>query len=393
MAATLKHSSKPPAALYLAFELGWSQWKLAFASAPADAPRLRSVGARQTQAVLQEIAKAKQRFGLPGDAPVYCCYEAGRDGFWLHRWLTAQGLANVVVDSASIETKRRKRRAKSDQLDAAKLVSMLLRYHGGEKKLWSVVQVPSIEDEDRRQLHRDLLELKAERTRHSNRLKGLLAGCGLAVTSIGDDFPMVVAGLRQWDGTPVPAELHQRLLREWERHQFVGGQIRALENERARKIRTATEKPMDQVRKLLCVRGIGANSAWLYVMEFFAWRQIRNRKQLAALAGLTPTPYDSGASSREQGISKAGNRRLRTMAVEIAWCWLQYQPASALSQWYARRWGSGNSRQRRIGIVALARKLLVALWRYLETGAVPDGAATLDWKDKKKGRQGAAAGA
>jgi transposase len=392
MAATQKHSNDHQPALYVAFELGWSQWKLAFASAPADAPRLRTVGARKTQTLLQEIAKAKKRFGLADDAPVYCCYEAGRDGFWLHRWLIAQGLHNLVVDSASIETNRRRRRAKSDRLDAAKLVSMLLRYQGGEKKVWSVVCVPSAEDEDRRQLHRDLLELKAERTQHVNRIKGLLAGCGLAVTSIGADFPEVLVALRQWDDRPVPAALQQRLLREWERHQFVAGQIRALENERARKLRTATEKPMEQVRTLLGVRGIGVNSAWLYVMEFFGWRRIKNRKQLAALAGLTPTPYASGDSSREQGISKAGNRRLRTMAVEIAWCWLRYQPQSALSQWYGRRWGAGNSRQRRIGIVALARKLLVALWRYLETGAVPEGAVTLDWKEKKKAPVPVAAG-
>ena len=383
MTATQVHSSDRQPALYLAFELGWSEWKLAFAAAPADAPRLRSIRARNTQAVLQEIAKAKQRFGLPEDAPVYCCYEAGRDGFWLHRWLTAQGLDNRVVDSASIETNRRRRRAKSDRLDAAKLVSMLMRYHGGEQKLWSVVQVPSIADEDRRQLHRDLLELKAERTQHINRIKGLLAGCGLAVATIGDDFPDVLGGLRLWDGAAVPAELQKRLLREWERHQFVQRQVRDLENERARQVRTATAEPMAQVRKLLGLRGIGVNSAWLFVMEFFGWRRIRNRKQLAALAGLAPTPYASGDSSREQGISKAGNRRLRTMAVEIAWCWLRYQPASALSQWYARRWGGGNSRQRRIGIVALARKLLVALWRYLETGEVPEGAEALDWKEKK----------
>jgi transposase len=392
MTATQKHCTDHQCGLYVAFELGWSQWKLAFASAPADAPRLRTIGGRKTEAVLQELAKAKRRFGLPADAPVYSCYEAGRDGFWLHRWLTAQGVHNQVVDSASIETNRRRRRAKSDRLDAAKLVSMLLRYHSGENKVWSVVCVPSVEDEDRRQLHRDLLELKAERTQHVNRIKGLLAGCGLAVSSIGEDFPEVLAGLGQWDGTAVPAALQQRLRREWERHQFVAGQIRALENERARKVRTATEQPIDQVRKLLGVRGIGINSAWLYVMEFFGWRRIKNRKQLAALAGLTPTPYSSGDSNREQGISKAGNRRLRTMAVEIAWCWLQYQPQSALSQWYARRWGEGNSRQRRIGIVALARKLLVALWRYLEAGVVPEGAVTLDWKEKKKGPVLAAAG-
>lgn len=374
MTATQTHSSNGTPALYLAFELGWNQWKLAFAAAPADAARLRTLRARDTAGVLAEIAKAKKRFGLPADAPVYSCYEAGRDGFWLHRWLTAQGLHNEVVDSASIETSRRKRRAKNDRLDASKLVSMLIRYHGGERKVWRTVHVPSVTDEDRRQLHRDLGELKAERTQHINRIKGLLAGCGLAVVTITHDFPTVLAELRQWDGTPVPAELQRRLLREHERHEFVGQQIQALERERAQKIRTAPGAAMDQVRKLVKLRGIGANSAWLFVMECFGWRRLKNRRQLAGLAGLTPTPYDSGDSRREQGISKAGNRRLRTMAVEIAWCWLRYQPGSALSQWFGQRFGKGNSRQRRIGIVALARKLLVALWRYLETGELPQGA-------------------
>jgi transposase len=286
----------------------------------------------------------------------------------------------VVVDSSSIEVKRRGRRRKTDRLDASKLVSMLIRWQQGERQVWSVVQVPSVADEDRRQLHRDLLELKAERTQHSNRIKALLAGCGLALPSIDAQFPEVLAKMRTWDGQPVPAELQQRLVREHGRWQFVDRQIKDVENERARRIRTAPDKSVDKVRQLLRLRGIGANSAWLYVMEFFGWRLIRNRKQLAALAGLTPTPHQSGDSDHEQGISKAGNRRLRTMAVEIAWCWLHYQPGSALSQWYQKRFANGSSRQRRIGIVALARKLLVALWRFLETGEAPAGAETVPWK-------------
>jgi transposase len=390
MAATRKqHSTKGnPAvsghvakgALFLAFELGWSEWKLAFGTGPADNPRLRSIGGRNTQALLQEIAKAKKRFQLADDAPVYSCYEAGRDGFWLHRFLASGGIDNVVVDSSSIEVKRRGRRRKTDRLDAGKLLSMLIRWHRGERNVWSVVQVPSVGDEDRRQLHRDLLELKAERTQHSNRIKALLAGCGLALPSIDAQFRALLAKLRTWDGQPVPAELQQRLVREHERWLLVDRQIKDLENERARRIRTVKDTRVDQVRQLLRLRGIGANSAWLYVMEFFGWRRIRNRKQLAALAGLTPTPHQSGDCDHEQGISKAGNRRLRTMAVEIAWCWLHYQPASALSQWYQKRFAKGSSRQRRIGIVALARKLLVALWRYLETDEVPAGAETVPWK-------------
>jgi len=366
--------------LFVAFELSWNEWKLAFATGPADNPRLRSIGGRNTGAVLQEIVKAKARFGLPKDAPVYSCYEAGRDGFWLHRFLTSHGVNNRVVDSSSIEVKRRGRRRKTDRLDAVKLVSMLMRWQQGEPNVWSVVQVPSVADEDGRQLHRDLLELKRERTLHSNRIKGLLASCGLAVAKIDAQFPEVLAEMKTWDGQAVPTELQRRLVREHERWLLVDRQTKELENERARRIRTARDKSVDQVRQLLQVRGIGANSAWLYVMEFFGWRRIRNRRQLAALAGLTPTPWQSGDSDHEQGISKAGNRRLRTMAVEIAWCWLHYQPGSALSQWYQKRFAQGNSRQRRIGIVALARKLLVGLWRFLETGELPAGAETVPWK-------------
>jgi transposase len=374
MSATRTHDSTTATpVLYLAFELGWREWKLGFSTSPAQPVRQRTVRARDLQGLGKEIAKAKQRFGLAPETAVRCCYEAGRDGFWLHRYLIEQGLDNVIVESASIEVNRRARRAKSDRLDVEKLVRMLLRYHSGERKVWSVVRVPSREDEDRRQLHRDLQELKGERTQHINRIKGLLAGLGLEA-EVSCDFPERLQALRTWEGAAVPAGLQERLLREFARWQFVDRQIRDLENERARKIRTSAEEPVHKVRKLLELRGIGVNSAWLYVMEFFGWRRIRNRRELGALAGLTPTPYASGDSSREQGISKAGNRRLRTMAIEIAWGWLHYQPTSRLSQWYRQRFGAGTSRLRKIGIVALARKLLVALWRYLEKGEVPEGA-------------------
>jgi transposase len=368
--------------------LGWTEWKLAFSTGIAEPPRQRTIAARDLAALEQEIAKAKQRFRLPETTPVRSCYEAGRDGFWLHRWLGHHGIDNLVVDSASIEVNRRKRRAKTDDLDAGSLLTMLIRYHGGERKVWSVVNVPSVTEEDGRQLHRDLLKLKGERTQHINRIKGLLAGCGLAVAMIGDDFLEVIEGLRTWDGQAVLPGLQQRLRREYERLRFVDRQIKDIANEQARQIRTATADPaIEQMRCLLGLRAIGVNSAWLFVKEFFVWRQIRNSRQLGSLAGLTPTPYQSGGSSHEQGISKAGNRRLRTMAVEIAWCWLQWQPLSELSHWYWRRFGRGNQRLRRIGIVALARKLLVALWRYLETGELPAGAQTLDWRVKMGSRK------
>jgi transposase len=306
---------------------------------------------------------------------VLSCYEAGRDGFWIHRFLVHKGIQNIVVDSASIEVNRRKRRAKSDRLDAVKLVSMLIRWHNGEKKVWCVVRVPTVSDEDGRQLHRELIELKSQRTEHVNRIKGLLAGLGLS-TIVDAKLPERLETLRQWDGAGVPPALRQRILREFERWQLVGRQIRELEGDRTDRIRHDPSPEVEKVRRLLRLKGIGDNGAWLLVWEFFSWRQIRNRRELASLAGLSPTPYDSGGMRREQGISKAGNRRVRWMMIQLAWGWLRYQPDSELSRWYQRRFGQGNTRLRKLGIVALARKLLVALWKYLETGELPAGAKT-----------------
>jgi transposase len=369
--------------LYFSLELGWRTWKLAFTIGAAQKPRMRTIPARNLEVLLAEITAAKVRFGLPQDAKVISCYEAGRDGFWLHRYLLAHHVENIVVDSASIEVNRRKRRAKSDRLDAVKLVAMLMRWHNGEEKVWSVVRPPSAEDEDHRQLHRELIALKAERTGHSNAIKGMLAGLGLAC-NVNENLPQRLEDPRQWNGQGVPAGLRQRILREFARWQMVNRQIRELEQQRAKKIRDDQTPHVDRIRRLLELRGIGANGAWLLVEEFFGWRQIANRRELGSLAGLAPTPYASGESRREQGINKAGNRRVRWMMVQLSWGWLRYQPESALSQWYMRRFGSGNSRQRRIGIVALARKLLVALWQYLETGAVPEGAETRSWDAKEE---------
>ncbi len=365
--------------LYLALELSWKSWKLAFTIGAGQKPRIRTITARDVETLMVEIQQAKRRFKLPESAPVVSCFEAGRDGFWLHRYLAKQGVENIVVDAASIEVNRRERRAKSDNLDATKLVTMLIRWHLGEKKVWGVVRVPTVADEDRRQLHRELIELKSERTGQVNRIKGLLAGQGLRI-DVDDEFPRRLEELRQWDGVGVPSGLRQRFLREFERWQLVGRQIHDLEAERTRAIRDPRTPQGEQVLLLLLLKGIGENGAWLLVREFFGWREIRNRRELASLAGLTPTPYDSGESRREQGISKAGNRRVRWMMIELAWGWLRYQPSSELSQWYQRRFARGNTRLRKVGIVALARKLLVALWKYLETGEVPAGAVLFEKK-------------
>lgn len=201
--------------LFLAFELSTSTWKLGFTTGSAQRPRERSVSARDIPAVLTEIGRAKERFGLPADARVVSCYEAGRDGFWLHRCLVAQGVEHVVVDSSSIEVQRRQRRAKTDRLDVYKRLTMLLRHHAGEPKVWSVVHVPGMAEEDRRQLHRELMTVKRDRTRVINRIKGLLAAQGLAVPLRGD-FQQQLEQQRLWDGSPIPVGLWQRLIREGE---------------------------------------------------------------------------------------------------------------------------------------------------------------------------------
>jgi transposase len=374
---TQTHDTPNKGELYLAIEMSRKEWKLAFTVGMGQDPRLRSVTGRDLDDLLREITLSKKRFGLGEAVVVRSCYEAGRDGFYLARYLAVQGVNNLVVDSASIEVNRRFRRAKTDRMDAGKLLSMLVRYHQGERKVWSVVHVPSVEVEDQRQLHRELMALKKERTHHINRMKGLLASQGVEL-EIRSDFPTELESATLWDGSPLRARLQARLLREYERYQQVKGQVKELEGQRLECIRRAEGPVMDQVRQLLRLKGIGVNSAWLYVMEFFSWRGFRNRRELGSLAGLTPTPYQSGESARERGISKAGNQPVRSLAIEIAWAWLRFQPDSQLSQWYQARFAQGSSRMRRIGIVALARKLLVALWRYLETGLPPQGAILSD---------------
>jgi len=359
--------------LYMAFELSQTKWLLGFTIGFGQRPRLRTIAARDLAAVQQEIQSARHRFGLPDDAQVVSCYEAGRDGFWLHRYLLSVGIANLVVDSASIEVNRRAKQAKTDRLDLGKLLTMLMRYHAGEKKVWSVVHVPSPAVEDNRHLHRELADLKAQRTQHSNRIKGYLANQGICL-AVRDDFPERLQRVRLWNGDPLLTSLQARLLREYQRFQLAQEQIKALETERQEAIRHSSQPEVEQVRQLLRLRGIGINSAWLFVMEFFAWRAFRNRREVGALAGLTPLPHQSGEDARELGISKVGNRHIRAMAIEIAWIWLRFQPDSELSRWYQRRFGKGSKRLHKIGIVALARKLLIELWRYLETGRIPPGA-------------------
>jgi transposase len=353
--------------LYMAFELSEKNWKLSLGDG-VRSPSHYTVAAGDSAALLECMAKAKARCGLAPEARVHSCYEAGRDGFWLHRWLIAQGIDNIVVDSASIEVNRRARRAKTDRLDADKLLAMLLRYAGGERRVWSVVRVPTPEEEDARRAHRELGRLGHERTAHINRIRGLLVLNNVRVKYVGGRLWQ-----RWWTGhaQELAPGVRAEIERESERLALVKKQMDTIEAAQREAVATGREM---QVARLAQLRGIGMSSGWVLAKELFGWRGFRNRREVAGCLGLTPSPYASGESETEQGISKAGNRRVRTLMVELAWSWLRYQRESELSQWFNRRFAGGGKRMRRIGIVALARRLAIALWRYLEHGLIPGGA-------------------
>lgn len=372
-AALYTNSNATCGILFMAMELSFKRWKLGFGNGSRE--RQATIDARNLQQLKVAVSKAKQALNLPEEAPVYSCYEAGRDGFWIHRYLTHLGITNLVVDSSSIEVNRRQRRTKTDRIDAHKLLSMLRRYYGGEKRLWGIARVPSVEQEDARRVHRELERLKKEQGAHSARIKSLLILHGLVADKIGGkDWPARVRAFQQWDGSALSLDLRNELIREGQRLEIVRAQIRELDNERKARLKCCERPYMAQIARLMQLKAIGLNSAWMFVMEFYGWREFKNRRQIGALAGLTGTPHDSGDSQREQGISKAGNRRIRAMIIEIAWLWLRYQPNSKLSRWYGERFAGSSKRMCRVGIVALARRLLIDLWRYLEAGVVPEGA-------------------
>jgi transposase len=285
---------------------------------------------------------------------------------------------NLVVDSASIEVNRRARRAKTDRLDGRKLLAMLWRYETGEVAVWRVVRVPTVADEDARRVHRELARLTKERTAHASRIRALLAlhgvAQGVARHQTARTVLAAVATLTQRDGTRLPPQLRAELEREGQRWALVEAQMRTIEGQRHQRAQAAESVAARQVQQLTRLKAIGETGAWLLAEEVFAWRQLRNRRQAGALVGLTPTPYASDGRQREQGISKAGNRHVRRVLIQLAWMWVRHQPQSALSRWFQARFGHGQGRMRRVGIVALARRLFIALWRFVEFGELPAGA-------------------
>jgi len=378
MPATTRFSSVVPnsPALYLAIELSNRSWKLAFSTGLGQKPRLRSIPARDREALLHEIQAARARFRLPADTLVRCCYEAGRDGFWLHRFLTSvEGIENIIVDSASIQVSRRKRRLKTDRIDVLKLVAMLIRYYQGERAVWSVVRVPASAAEDIRHLHRERIALREARKAVTNRLKGLLATQGVAVRG-GRGFPRRLDEVRLWNDEPLGPYLRARLEREWLHRCALSQRIKWIEDEQHELLLNGTDPALECVRQLMRLRGIGLQSAWMFTIELFAWRNFKNRRELGALCGLTPSVYQSGDVSVDLGISKAGNKLVRSMIIQIAWGWLHFQPSSDLTLWFRKNFNEGRGRKV-VGIVALSRRLIIDLWRFTQTGALPNGAVTM----------------
>jgi transposase len=354
--------------LYVAFELGKKEWKLAMTSGFGVAPWLRTVVSGDWGAVESALRQGRLRLGLPAQALVVSCYEAGRDGFWIHRALAERGIRNRVVDSASIEVNRRARRAKTDRLDALKLVMMLVRVCYGERGVWNEVRVPTAAEEAARQVSRERTALTQEQTRLINQLRGWLTTWGTALPRRTRAWWTTV---RDWGGAALPLEVQGRLARAEARLAVVEGQIAELEAQQQAALTVAA--PTSALQQLVQLKGVATTSASVLLDEGLVWRAFRNRRQIGGLLGFAPTPYDSGESEREQGISRAGNHRLQAISIQLAWNWVRWQPQSALTRWYRERFGTGK-RARRIGIVALARKLVIALWRYVTTGVIPVGA-------------------
>ena len=369
IATTRPKPSVTEPTLYVAFELGKKDWKLAMTSGFGVEPWVRTVASGDLGAVDRALRAGRLRLGVAAHAPVESCYEAGRDGFWIHRAVTQLGLRNRVVDSASIEVNRRARRAKTDRLDALKLVRMLVRVCYGERRVWSEVRVPTVADEAGRQVSRERTALTQEQTRLVNQMRGWLAtwGCRLPSRRRGSWW----ATVRDWAGAALPVAVQARLARAAARLAITDEQIAALETQQAAAVTAAG--PTSALRQLVRLKGVAATSACVLVDEGLVWRAFRNRRQIGGLLGFAPTPYDSGESEREQGISRAGNARLQSISIQLAWNWVRWQPQSALTQWYRAHFGRGK-RARRIGIVAVARQLVIALWRYVTIGVVPKGA-------------------
>lgn len=365
------------ATVYGAIELSRKSWLAAVQSTRqerASRHKLAAGDAAGLWQVLERERAALQRSGC--DAPrIVTCYEAGRDGFWLQRYLAGQGAESLVVDPASIEVNRRARRAKSDGLDVAGQLRVLISYDAGERHRCRMVAVPSVAEEDARRPGRERQRLLGERTAQSNRIVGLLATQGIyGYRPLGGERWERLAQLRCADGQALPAWLREEIVRSLTRLEAAHAQIREVEKQRAASLAASDDRGTLYIHALMRFHGIGIEFASTLAREVY-YRDFANRRRVGSYVGLSPSPYQSGDTNHEQGISKAGNRRARSAAIELAWLWLRHQRESALTKWFHTKLGASKSRRlKRILIVALARKLVVALWRYLTAGVVPEGA-------------------
>jgi transposase len=357
--------------LYVALELGKKEWKLAFTSGFGVVPIVRTLTSCDLRAIERVSQEARMRFGLPASSPVVSCYEAGRDGFWIHRALAQLGIRNRVVDSASIEVNRRARRMKTDRLDALKLVMMLVRVCSGETRVWTEVRVPSVEAEAARHRSRERTGLIQERTRLRNQISSWLATWGSCVSMSARRQPQWWTQAQDWQGRALPHSVQDRIARAAARMTLLAEQIEGLET--AQRMERQAAPADSALGRLVRLKGVSTTSAAVLLEEGLVWREFQNRRQIGGLLGFAPVKYDSGESSRDQGISHAGNARLQSVSIQLAWSWVHWQPLSALTQWFRSHFGP-RKRARRIGIVALARKLLIALWRWATAGVVPAGA-------------------
>jgi transposase len=359
----------------IAIELSVSSWIVAVRLPGSEKSRLHRVEGGDTTALLALIRDLRSRAEtkLRHAADVACCFEAGRDGFWLHRLLTAHGASAYVLEPTSILVNRRARRAKTDRLDAEGMLRVLAAWLGGDRQICSIVSVPTPEDEDAKRPHREREHLVQERQRLENRMEALLFTQGIRGRPSLRSWERDIAKLRTGDGRALPCLMQAELNRLRRRLVLILELIHEMEAERTKALAAKGDDAMTRkIADLQRIRGIGANFSTVLAREVL-YRSFANRRQLASYVGIAPMPYQSGGMDRDRSISRAGNPRARTTLIQLAWLWLRYQPGSALSDWFRGRVGTLQGRTRRIAIVAMARKLLIALWRYVETGVLPDG--------------------
>ncbi len=361
-----------PATLFVALELSRSPWLVAVHSPVVDKVSQHRLEGGDTKGLLELITRKRMQAAekLGGSVRVACCFEAGYDGFWLHRWLCAQGVENRVLDAASILVNRRARRAKTDRLDVAGLLRTLMALERGETQVCRVVHVPSPGQEDTRRRSRERARLVVERGQHTSRIKGLLMTQGIRdFEPTRSDWQARLEALRTPDGQPLAPCLRAELLRECRRLRQVVEMVAEVEAEQ----KAVAAEADGTAARLAQLRGIGVTIAAVLGNEVF-FRGFRNRREVGAYLGLAPSPWQSGLVDRDQGIAKSGNHRARRTAIELAWLWLRHQPGSALARWFHERVAGAKGRMRRIMLVAMARKLIVSLWRYVTCGTVPKGA-------------------